>query len=64
MCEANAYIIKDGEDELVMESVDVVEPVDEKEFRLVSIFGEQKTIRGKILLMNLVNHKIVFEPLV
>ena len=26
MCEANAYIVKDGREELVMESVDVVEP--------------------------------------
>lgn len=64
MCEANAYIINDGEEELILESVDVVEPINENEFRLISIFGEQKTIRGKIRLMNLVNHKIVFESLI
>ena len=28
MCEANAYIIRDGEEELVMEAVDKIEPED------------------------------------
>lgn len=62
MCEANAYIVKDGQEELVMESVDVIEPEeDQKSYRLVSIFGDQKIIRGRIRLMNLVDHKILFE---
>jgi len=62
MCEANAYIVKDGREELVMESVDVVEPEEDvSRYRLVNIFGEQKVIRGRILLMNLVDHKILFE---
>lgn len=62
MCEANAYIIKDGREELFMESVDIVEPEEDyKQYRMVNIFGEQKVIRGRIALMNLVEHKIVFE---
>lgn len=61
MCEANAYFYKDGQEELILESVDIVEPEDEGVYRLVSIFGEQKIIEGKIKFMNLVNHKIVFE---
>ncbi|MFH0995426.1 MAG: CooT family nickel-binding protein [Pseudomonadota bacterium] len=62
MCEANAYIVKDGLEELVMESVDIVEPEEDgSRYRLVNIFGEQKVIRGRITLMNLVDHKILFE---
>ncbi|MBI5590001.1 MAG: CooT family nickel-binding protein [Deltaproteobacteria bacterium] len=62
MCEANAYIVTDGREELVMESVDVVEPEDDhSRYRLTSIFGDQKIIRGRITLMNLVDHKILFE---
>lgn len=61
MCEANAYIVKDGREELVMESVDVVEPEGEDQWRLVGIFGDRKTIKGRIKLMNLVDHKILFE---
>jgi len=60
--EANAYLVKEGEEELIMESVDVVEPEEEGTWRLVGIFGDQKTVKGKIKGMNLVNHKILFEP--
>lgn len=63
MCEANAYVIKDNQEELVMSSVDIIEQEQENFWRLVNIFGEQKTLRGKILSMKLVDHKIVFEPL-
>jgi len=61
MCEANAYYHKNGEDELILESVDLVEPEEEGRFRLVSLFGEQKIIKAKLKSMNLVNHKILFE---
>ena len=61
MCEANAYLCKDGEEDLIMKSVDVIAPQDEGRFLLKSIFGEQQIIQGKIKYMNLVNHKIIFE---
>lgn len=61
MCEANAYMVKDNEETLLMESVDLVEPEADGTFRLVGIFGDQITIRGKIKRMNLVDHRIVFE---
>ncbi|WP_028325194.1 CooT family nickel-binding protein [Desulfatirhabdium butyrativorans] len=64
MCEANAYLIRDGQEELVMESVDLVEPEENhSQYRLVSIFGEQKIIRGRITRMHLVDHKILFEKM-
>jgi predicted RNA-binding protein len=62
VCEANAYLIKDGEELLLMEAVDVVEPEGDGAWRLVGIFGDQKTVKGRIKRMNLVNHKILFEP--
>ncbi len=61
MCEANAYLLKDGQEQLVMESVDIVEPESDDTWRLVGIFGDQKTIKGRIKMMNLVDHKILFE---
>ncbi len=61
MCEANAYMVHDGREELILESVDVVEPQADGGFLLVNIFGHQKTVRGKLKTMNLVNHKILFE---
>ncbi len=61
MCEANAYLYKDGKEELILETVDLVEPREQGGFMLKNIYGDQKTVRGKIKRMNLVNHKIVFE---
>jgi predicted RNA-binding protein len=61
MCEANAYLIKEGQEQLIMESVDIVEPEDDDTWKLVGIFGDQKTVKGRIKAMNLVNHKILFE---
>lgn len=58
MCEANAYLMeKDGKETLLMEAVDKVEP-DEKGIRLVSIFGEQKFVKGRIDSLSLVDHKV------
>ena len=60
MCEANAYIDKDGREVLILESVDLVEPREEGGFLLVDIFGRQKTVKAQLKRMNLVNHRIVF----
>lgn len=61
MCEANAYLLRDGREELIMESVDIVEPESDDTWRLVGIFGDRKTVKGRIKAMNLVDHKILFE---
>ena len=61
MCEANAYFDKAGEEVLIMESVDMVEPDGDNTWRLVGLFGDQKTVKGRLKRMNLVNHRIIFE---
>jgi len=61
MCEASAYILRDDQEELILKSVDVLEPQDTGGFLLVDIFGNQKTIKAKLKRMNLVEHKIIFE---
>ncbi|SPD75109.1 conserved hypothetical protein [uncultured Desulfobacterium sp.] len=61
MCEAHAYILKNGKEEKVMESVDLVE-LEGDEARLVNIFGEQKTIKASLKLYSNSEGKIVFEP--
>ncbi len=58
MCEAAAYVLKDGKEELLMGEVDIIEP-DGDLLRIVNIFGEQKTIKAQIKSLNLVNHKVV-----
>ncbi len=62
MCESNVYILKDGGEELVLESVDVLES-QEGQVKLVSIFGEEETIKARVKTLSLVDHKIILEPL-
>ncbi|MDZ7663755.1 MAG: CooT family nickel-binding protein [Desulfotignum sp.] len=57
MCEANAYLKEADKETLIMEAVDKVEP-DENGIRLVSIFGDQKFIKGRIHSLSLVDHKV------
>ncbi len=60
MCEANAYILKDGNEELYLENVDIMRP-EEGRIYLRNLFGEQKIFEGTIKEISLLKHKIVLE---
>lgn len=62
MCEATAYLLRDGKEETVMEGVDVLESDDDL-LKLTDLYGEEKKIRAKIKGFSLVDHKILLEPL-
>jgi len=58
MCEATAYLLKNGREELILKDVDVIEP-DGDSVRIVNIFGEQKVLKAEIHSLNLINHKVI-----
>jgi predicted RNA-binding protein len=61
MCEANVYFLdKDGNEKLLLESVDKVVPTDEGLF-LENIFSQRKIVKAKIKEMELVEHRIIIE---
>jgi predicted RNA-binding protein len=60
MCEANAYILKDGEEQMLLEDVDLLRPEGDSVY-LRSIFGEQKTVSARIREIRLMDHKIILE---
>lgn len=61
MCEANAYLRKQGEqDELLLEMVDRVVP-HEDGLLLEDIFGRRKILKARIVELALVDHKIILE---
>jgi len=60
MCEANVYLLENDNEILLMEAVDKVEP-DEDGILIVSIFGEQKFIKGHIHSLSLVDHKVYIK---
>jgi predicted RNA-binding protein len=60
MCEASAYIYRDGKEELYLDSVDMLIPEGDKIF-LRNLFGEQKTFDGRLKEISLLKHKILLE---
>ena len=58
MCEATAYLLKNGQEHLILKDVDVIEP-DGDSVRIVNIFGEQKVLKAEIHSLNLINHKVI-----
>jgi predicted RNA-binding protein len=62
MCEANAYFLRGDRKELILKAVDRVTPQPDGSFKLVDIFGAQKIIKGRLIKMELVEHRIIFEP--
>ena len=60
MCDVNAYIIKDGKEELYLENVNVAKS-EEGKVLLKNLFGEQKTFEGVIREFSLPGHRIVLE---
>ena len=62
MCEANAYIMKEGKEELVLEDIALLRP-EEEGLYLQNIFGEQKRVKARIKEMNLLDHRIILQEL-
>lgn len=60
MCESNAYIIKDGKEHLIMESVTFLKPGN-GETLLRSMFGEEAIVPATLKEMDLTGHRIVLE---
>ena len=62
MCDTNAYLIRDGAEEKILDSVEVIE-VQGDEAELVNIYGERKTLRARLKLFDNSQGKLVFEPI-
>jgi len=58
MCQSNAYLEHDGEEELILEDVGLIKPEGDK-LLLISIFGEEKLVDAEIKAIDLLHHKIV-----
>ncbi len=61
MCEANVYMEKDGELEVLMENVASITPIEDK-LLLVDLFGEQKRVKAGIKELRLLDHKVILAP--
>jgi len=62
LCEANAYLRKEGKEELFFENVDKVLP-HEDGLLLEDIFGRRKIVKARIKELALVDHRIILEKI-
>lgn len=62
MCEATVFVAQDdGGQEILLEDVDLVEFEEGDQVRLVSIFGDQVSLRARVRSMSLAAHRILLE---
>ena len=60
MCETNAYRVRNGDEELIMEDVALARPKDGK-LELKDVFGEERIVLGTIKEIQFLGHKILIE---
>ncbi len=63
MCQSNAYITNQNSESLIMEDVAKIEILSKDQIRLVSLFGDEKEVKGVIDEINLLSHKIIISAL-
>ena len=62
MCDVTAFLVKDGDEEKILESVEVVEAQGD-ELELTNIFGEHRTLRARLRRFDNNEGKLLLEPL-
>ncbi len=63
MCESNVYLKNNGTEELIMENVAAISPLEDDKFLLKGLLGDSLEINGKIEDINLMAHKIVIAAI-
>ncbi len=63
MCESNVYLKNNGTEELIMENVAAISPLEDDKFLLKGLLGDSLEIKGKIEDINLMAHKIVIAAI-
>ena len=61
MCQSNAYIMKDGEEKMILSDIISIKPRG-TQLCLTNLFGEEEIIEASIEEVDLLNHKIKLKP--
>ena len=61
MCQSNAYIIKDGKEEMILSDIISIKPTGNR-LLLTNLFGEEEAIEASIEEVDLLHHKIKLKP--
>jgi len=60
MCEAAAYLMHDGKEELILENVEELHRQGDT-IKIINLFGDQKVLDAQIRMISFVENKIVLE---
>ena len=60
MCQTIAYIVEEGKESPVLEDVVDILP-GAGTIRMVSLFGEEKVVSGRIKRIDLLTHRVIIE---
>ncbi len=58
MCQTTAYVVEDDREVLLLQDVVSIRP-ENGSLRVVNLFGEEKTVPGRIKQIDLLAHKIL-----
>ncbi|HDJ28851.1 MAG TPA: CooT family nickel-binding protein [Proteobacteria bacterium] len=62
MCQSNAFLVKkNGTEEMVMEDVSLITPMEDGSLELTGLFGDRLTLNASIKEMDLLKHKILIQ---
>lgn len=61
MCDMAAYVVRDGTEEKLLESVELVEAQGD-ELELTNLFGERRTVRARLKRFDNSQGKLLLEP--
>lgn len=62
MCDTTAFIVRNGVEEELLASVDLVK-CDGDDVEIRNIFGEERTLKARLKLLDTRENKILFELL-
>ncbi len=58
MCQTVAYLLSDGKEVLLLEDVVSIVPGTDG-IRMVNLFGEERTVQGRIKQIDLLTHRVI-----
>ncbi len=61
MCDVNVFVLNNGIEEKVLENVEFIEEVADG-MRMVNIFGEERTLKAKMVRYNNSEKQMFFQP--
>lgn len=60
MCDINAFLVKDGKEELILENVDQIS-TEGDELKLLNIFGEELNVKARLQFFDNTGKRMILK---